>query len=145
MGKEQTQVKAVLDTNVLISALLHGGRPGELIPLWKTSRLRLGATQPCLDEYARVLSYPKFGYSTELIAALLSEALLPWVERVEPKKAMWKPEVRDPNDLPFLLAAYIFKADVLITGDKDLLALAGTCPFEILKPADLLDRFQKKQ
>ena len=47
--------------------------------------------------------------------------------------------LRDPNDLPVLALLVGSGADYLVTGDKDLPALADTYP--ILRPAEFVDRF----
>jgi putative PIN family toxin of toxin-antitoxin system len=60
MGKVKVK-RVVIDTNVVISALLFGGEPGELIPLWKSGRIKPLASKEMVDEYLRVLTYPKFG------------------------------------------------------------------------------------
>jgi predicted nucleic acid-binding protein len=45
--------------------------------------LRVLTSQAILEEYTRVLSYPKFGFSDEFVAELLGEALLPFLTHVE--------------------------------------------------------------
>ena len=66
MGKVKVR-RVVIDTNVLISAFLFGGDPGELIPLWKSGRIHPLASKGIIDEYLRVLAYPKFSLSPEEI------------------------------------------------------------------------------
>jgi uncharacterized protein len=53
-------VKVVLDTNVIVSALLFGGLPGRLRPLWRERFIQPFVSQAIIDEYLRVLAYPKF-------------------------------------------------------------------------------------
>jgi len=58
-------VKVVVDTNVLVSALLFGGKPEKLMPLWQRGTIRPLASKEIIDEYLRVLTYPKFKLSEE--------------------------------------------------------------------------------
>ena len=89
------------------------------------------ASQATVAELARVLRYPKFGLSTAEQEELLAD-YLPWVQVVhvpDPPPAV--PRCRDPFDLPSLHLAVAGKAHALVSGDRDLLALAGTpglCP-----------------
>ena len=66
MGTQKVD-RVVIDTNVVVSALLFGGTPGELIPLWKSGRIKPLASAEIIDEYIRVLAYPKFKLSTETV------------------------------------------------------------------------------
>jgi putative PIN family toxin of toxin-antitoxin system len=89
------------------------------------------ASRATAGELARVLRYPKFGLSTAEQEELLAD-YLPWVQVVHvPVPPPRVPRCRDPFDLPFLHLAVAGKAHVLVSGDRDLLALAGApglCP-----------------
>jgi putative PIN family toxin of toxin-antitoxin system len=89
-----------------------------------------------------VLAYPKFRLDAqgqqELLADYLPHALV--VQVPEPPPAV--PACRDPFDLPFLHLAVVGKADVLVTGDADLLVLAGKLRFRILPPEAFLKILQ---
>ena len=78
----------------------------------------------------RVLAYPKFKLSAEEQQELLAD-YLPYCTTVRiPAKPPKTPACRDPFDLPFLQLAVTGKAAYLVTGDQDLLSLAGqfVCP-----------------
>ena len=62
-------MRAVLDTNVIVSALLIRGTASRLLPPWQAGRLHLLATGRSLGELARVMSYPKFARSTAEVEA----------------------------------------------------------------------------
>jgi len=82
----------------------------------------------------RISAYPKFRLSADEQLEALS-AYLPFCEAVE----IGEPCLvfcRDEKDQPFLDLAQSGKADVLVTGDKDLLALAGQTAFVIETPED---------
>ncbi len=75
-------IGAVLDTNVLISALLFTGSPSRLVPAWQASRFRPILSADILEEYLQVLAYPKFGLTAAEIRGLIEEEMLPFVETV---------------------------------------------------------------
>jgi hypothetical protein len=90
-----------------------------------------------LDEYLRVLSYPKFKLSEEEIKKLLQEEILPYAEVVKPKRRL-RVVQRDPSDNKFLECAIAGKTPVIISGDKDLLSLGRYRRIRIQTPAQFL-------
>jgi putative PIN family toxin of toxin-antitoxin system len=90
-----------------------------------------------LDEYLRVLSYPKFELSEKEIKELIEEEILPYAEVVKPKRRLRVIE-RDPADNKFLECAVAGKAGVIISGDKDLLSLGRYRKIRIQSPAQFL-------
>jgi putative PIN family toxin of toxin-antitoxin system len=130
-----TQPRVVLDTNVLLSALLfHAGSLSWLRHAWHEQTVRPLASRDTTAELIRVLSYPKFRLTPDEREDLLGD-YLPWCETVKVPKGAKIPHCRDPFDRPFLELALAAEADALITGDKDLLALAGVFAVPILAPA----------
>ena len=75
--------RGVLDTNVLVSGLLFGGGPGEILGLCKTGEPRMTMSRAMLDELLRVQAYPKLQLSEEDIHYLLYAEVLPLAEIVE--------------------------------------------------------------
>jgi putative PIN family toxin of toxin-antitoxin system len=125
-------LRVVLDTNVVLSALLFGGGPAARVRAgWQSGRFVPLASTATAQELVRVLGYPKFGLSASEQQDLLAD-YLPWVRAVrvpDPPPAV--PACRDPLDLPFLHLAVAGRARVLVSGDRDLLVLAnapGLCP-----------------
>jgi predicted nucleic acid-binding protein len=55
-----------------------------------------------------------------------------------PRRLPKLPACRDPNDQMFLSVASVGQAEWLVSGDRDLLALAGKLPFRIVAPAEFL-------
>lgn len=89
---------------------------GRIVPL---------ASPATAQELVRVLAYPKFKLTAGEQHDLLGD-YLPWAKVVQmPEPPPVTPPCRDPFDLPFLQLAIAGKADALVSGDKDLLALAG--------------------
>lgn len=124
--------RVVLDTNVVLSALLFsGGPPAQVREAWPAGRIVPLASAATAQELVRVLAYPKFKLTAAEQQDLLAD-YLPWVRVVRiPEPPPQAPPCRDPFDLPFLHLAIAGKAQALVSGDKDLLALAGArglCP-----------------
>jgi putative PIN family toxin of toxin-antitoxin system len=122
----------VLDTNVVLSSLLFGGGPaGQVRAAWMAGPFIPLASTATVQELVRVLAYPKFKLTSEAQQDLLAD-YLPSVQVIRiPDPPPEVPRCRDPFDLPFLHLAIAGKAHTLVSGDKDLLALAGArglCP-----------------
>lgn len=129
-------MRVVLDTNVLVSALvLPGGRGEEALLRVLAEDHRLLHSKPILDELLGVLAR-KFSRDPEELARLamfLSDA----AEFVEAKKRLRL--VADDPDNRILECAVAGKADVIVTGDKALLALAKVGSIRILTLRAFLD------
>jgi putative PIN family toxin of toxin-antitoxin system len=130
-------VRVVLDTNALVSALLFSGVSSKLVSLWQNGLIAPLLSREILDEYLRVLSYPKFALSEEEIKELIQEEILPFAEVVKPKRRL-RVVRRDPSDNKFLECAVAGKANVIISGDKDLLSLGRYRQIRIQSPAQFL-------
>jgi len=130
-------IRVVLDTNVLVSGLLFGGSPGKLLDLWKTGAIRLMMSRLMLDEFLRVLAYPKFRLSEEEIHYLLYVEVLPHVEMVEvhPGPVLIP---TDPSDDMFLHCAVAAGVKYIISGDRHLIQLKSYKRIKILSPAEFL-------
>lgn len=130
--------RVVLDTNVVVSALLFGhGRMAWLRLAWQGGGLLPLASRKTVTELLRVLAYPKFRLTADEREELLAD-YLPWVQNVEVPDDAPRPVIcRDVFDLPFLQLALTAEADYLVTGDDDLLSLSSIGPIRIVTPARL--------
>ena len=132
-------IRVVLDTNVILSALLFGGRLEGLHRAWRAGRLRLVLSRETADELLRVMAYPKFRLTRAEIASLFNAELLPFAEVVElpaaKRRQRWS---RDPEDDKFIRCAQAGKCARLVTGDDDLLSLKRVGKVAILSPAEFL-------
>lgn len=117
----------VLDTNVVLSALVRpGGSAGRLRLAWQTGLFVPVVCQATASELIRVLAYPKFKLTQGDIDILLAD-YLPWAEVFTlPRRPPAVPACRDPDDAVFLRLAYAARADALVSGDQDLLSVAGS-------------------
>jgi uncharacterized protein len=133
-------VKIILDTNVLVSGLAYPKSvPGKAIAAWREGRFDLVIPLAQLEEVGRVLAYPKvrriLGWDDEAIGRFLKHLYLR-AEIVEP--APPAVPLRDRDDLHVLAALAARLADVLVTGDADLLVLKDR--YAIETPADFAKR-----
>ena len=129
-----TPVRTVLDTNVLVSALVFPkGMVSRLRDAWRSGAILPLASRETVSELFRVLCYPKFRLVEEEREELLAD-YLPLCESVVVEDPPSFRECRDPFDRMFLELALAGRADALVTGDEDLLTLASTFPVPILTP-----------
>lgn len=124
--------RVVVDTNVVLSALVFGGRSAARVrAAWQSGRIVPLISTATASELMRVLAYPKFKLTSSEQEDLLAD-YIPYVRIVKiPVPPPTVPPCRDPFDLPFLQLAVVGKARALVSGDKDLLVLAGAaglCP-----------------
>ncbi len=115
-------MRAVLDVNVLISALLAPtGAPAALLRRWLDGELELVVSEKLLAELDRALGYPKVRSRVSKEAEAFIELLRPTaILAADPASAARLS--RDPGD-DYLLAVARSTAGVLVTGDQDLLAV----------------------
>jgi putative PIN family toxin of toxin-antitoxin system len=132
-------MRVVLDTNTLISAVLFSGTASGLVSLWQSGEITVLLSRAILQEYLRVLAYPKFSLSGQDIRGLMEEELLPFVETVQIKRHL-KVVTRDPEDNKFLECAVAGRAAYLVTGDRHLLELGSYRGITILAVADFLNQ-----
>jgi putative PIN family toxin of toxin-antitoxin system len=114
--------RVVIDTNVFISALLFGGAVDRIRSLWQNKKFIFLISKEILEEYIKVLAYPKFGLTEKEIKFVIEEELLPFVTTVNVKTRISHIK-EDADDDKFLSLAIDGKADYIISGDKHLLDL----------------------
>ena len=111
-------MKVVIDTNVLVSAILRDRSPEQVVLfVLDNDKIEWVASQEIIAEYLEVLCRPKFRLPTDILNL--------WSERL--KRAIIVVEApgvivdfpRDPKDARFLACALASQADFLITGDRD--------------------------
>ena len=122
------------DANILVSSFSFEGVTRRLVALLVESHEIIVSPQ-VIEEFKRV-SIIKIGVDPRTIEAFLQE-FIKSVEVIMPPYEM-RLEVRDPTDIDILAAAIKANADVLVTGDKDLLEFEDS-PIPILRPRALYD------
>jgi putative PIN family toxin of toxin-antitoxin system len=136
--------RVVLDTNVVLSALVFArGRLAAVRNAWLAEACSPLVSRVTGAELVRTLAYPKFRLGREEQRELLAD-YLPYCTTVRmPAKPPKTPACRDPADVPFLQLALAGKAEYLVTGDRDLLALAHRFTCAIIKPEVWLQTLAK--
>lgn len=141
MTKRRALARAVLDTNVILSALVFPGEvTAKLRHAWQSGRFVPLADSHTAAELLRVLAYPKFKLTPADREALLAD-YLPWVEVIESSaSADIHVASRDPDDDKFLHLATQGGANALVTGDQDLLVLSERTKFAIMTPKQFIQQ-----
>jgi putative PIN family toxin of toxin-antitoxin system len=129
-------MRAVVDTNVLISALFWGGTPRRVVDLAATGRFRAVTSPELLGELETVLA-EDFGLPQEKVELVLRD-ILSYAEVITPVAAPEVP-VRDLSDAKVLACAVAAGADCIVTGDQDLLSLGSAGDISIITPRAFLD------
>ena len=132
-----TPIRALLDTNVLVSALLfEHGRLSWLRSSWQSSQVVPLLVQPTAIALLRVLAYPTFQLQPQQRDQPLAD-VLPWSETWRTPLTSSNHTMRDGHDQVFLDLALTAQADALVSGDGDLLALKEQVPpLKICTPAE---------
>jgi len=119
-------VRAVLDTNVVVSGLLIAhGHPAAILAAWRERRFQLITSGPLLRELADVLSRPslsrRIGRSDEDVSTFLADFAQAAIV-VDPTERL--AVVADEADNRVIEAAITGEADFMVSGDQGLLALS---------------------
>ena len=135
-------MRAVIDTNVLLSALLWRGVPHLLMEQVRNGSVTLISSPALLAELADVIGRTKF--DAIVVRSNTSRAqTLAFVrqlaEVVDPPP-LTEPYCRDPDDDAVLALAIAALADLIVSGDDDLLSLTQFEGIPILTPAQALER-----
>lgn len=137
---KRAKPRVVIDTNLVLSALVFAqGRVVILREAWQDHRIKPLVSKTTAAELIRVLAYPKFKLSVQEQQELLGD-YLPYCEVITiPVPAPHTPACRDKLDVPFLQLAIAGRADVVVTGDQDLLTLADAFEIPIVAAGQFLE------
>lgn len=130
-------IRAVIDTNVLVSAMISSAGNEALLVL----AINQGLVVPCLSveilkEYSDVLLRPRFGFPAAEVDALL-DLLRRKGKLLEPARIT--PTSPDPDDDKFIACALAAKADFLVTGNKRHFPQSAPRRTRVVNAAELLD------
>jgi putative PIN family toxin of toxin-antitoxin system len=128
--------RVVLDTNVLVSALVFGGKPRKVVELLSHGRIEVVMSEEILTELRRNV----LGKFTDFVNELAQmEMLLEQDAELVRLGGLSITICRDPDDNRILETAVIGECGYIVSGDKDLLVLGKYENIRILKPADFFD------
>ena len=134
-------MRVVLDTNVILSAILFGGKPRQIIEAALAGTIKIYASETIISELKSVLGRPKFGLDPQMIESIVVEfsSLVEWVQpriHVDVIK-------EDPSDNQVLDCALEAEAEYVISGDDHLLQLERCGKILILNPDSFLRAREK--
>lgn len=136
-------MRVIIDTNLFVSGWLWGGIPARLFRLARARQLIICASEPILAELEKTLSKQKLrgklqslGFTVEYLISGTRELV-----EVYPISPINVPDLRDPNDNMILATAIAADADVIVTGDRDLLVLQEYEGIAIVTAREFLDRY----
>jgi uncharacterized protein len=136
-------VKAVLDTNVVLSAILFGGKPRQILEAALGGTIKICISGPTIAELETVLQRAKFGFSSQMVQTIISEitAIAEWIEPHRHREFI----IDDPEDNKFLDCAIEGKVDYLVSGDHHLLAIGKCEGMQVVKPDGFLEVLAKEK
>jgi putative PIN family toxin of toxin-antitoxin system len=134
-------IKVVLDTNILISAVVFGGKPREVLEAAIKGEIQLVLTDEIIGEMKGVLEGKKFQIPGEITDLIIRE-LKALAEIVKPKRSITIIE-KDPEDNRVLECAQEAQADFIVSGDVHLLRIENFKGTKILTPGEFLDILDK--
>lgn len=136
-------MRVILDTNVIISALLWGGKPDQLLKKVQSTHT-LCFSPETLKELREVLNYQKFrphilklDFTIEEAFERLTENALIVSGTTEYRVSIVK---EDPSDNKFLACALAAQASFIVSGDKHLLRLKEFWGIPIITPHEFLGK-----
>jgi putative PIN family toxin of toxin-antitoxin system len=129
-------MKVVIDTNIFVSSFF-GGNPKKIIDMWKKEKITLCLSNVIFDEYIDVLRRIGMKDEAELeeLLSFFSKGFNILFTTKTPKIKIVK---NDPDDDKFIECAAALKADVVITGDREVLAAKQYMGIRILTPQQFL-------
>lgn len=133
-------MRIVIDTNLIVSALIWGGTPLSLLKETRLNEIEMLASIDTLNELKRILARPKFIESLAKSNRKPEDIISKYQELIQFVHPAIIPDniVRDPKDVKFLACAVGGKADYIITGDNDLLILKEYQGIRIVTASEFL-------
>ena len=135
-------MRAVIDTNVLLSGLFWHGRPHALLEHVRSGTLAMVSSPALLAELTEVIGRAKFDAILVRSNTSREQSLAEVRELAEviAPPPLAQPVCRDPNDDEVLALALAAEVDLIVSGDEDLLVLQAFEGIPILTPAQALQR-----
>ncbi len=129
-------IRVVLDTNILISGVLHIGKPEKLIGLAIKGELEIVSSVGVVDEFRDVIGRDKFGFSPKE-----QEFIVNFIIRLSHLivvKSNFKAVEKDHDDDIFINAAYDGNAKYIVSGDRHLLDMKEFKGIKIITAKQML-------
>jgi putative PIN family toxin of toxin-antitoxin system len=132
-------MKIVVDTNVFLSGVFFSGPPHDILRAWREGHLILILSPEILAEYQEA--------GNELACKYPEVDIAPWIALVMAHGTLVESPplslqvCTDPDDDKFLACAIASGAELVVSGDKALLATSGYKGVTVLKPRQVVDRY----
>ncbi len=135
--------RLVLDTNVVVSAFLWQGIPGRLIELAAEKEVQLFSSRTLLDELAATLAKKKLAKYVAATGLTAEQMLVNYrrIAKVVTAKQLEQQVSRDVDDDAVLACALAARADLIVSGDDDLLVLKSFNNIRIATAAQAVKRY----
>ena len=132
--------RVVLDTNVLISAVLYGGNPRTILEAALSGAIEVAVSEAIVQEFQAVLLRQRFGLSVQFVHNVVAEltSLAEWVTPEQHHQVV----TEDPSDNLVLDCAVAANAQYLVTGDAHLLRLQSFQGVAIITPQHFIEVLQ---
>jgi putative PIN family toxin of toxin-antitoxin system len=125
-------MNVVLDTNVLVSALIKTGKPRELFLKIAEGRIQLILSKSILKEFSEVADDPRIKKYVDPDDVIAFLRVVGSVAKTVKVKSRFKVVKEDPDDDAVLRTAFDGKADCIVSGDNHLLSLGAFRGIRIL-------------
>ncbi len=133
-------LRLVADTNTVVSALLWRGTPHRLFEAIETGELTFFTSRALLEELADVLPRRKLARAVQATGKTLGTLFDEYEDLAQlvQSRALRRPVGRDPDDEAVIACAVAARADLIVSGDKDLLVLKAYRRIRIVNAAEAL-------
>lgn len=133
-------IRAVLDTNVLVSGIIsESGPPRQIALLWQRRRFVLLTSEAIIAEVTRVLHYPRIQRRYRLTESDIHAVVDSLTQDAIVTEGLYQVQrSQDPDDDMFLACALEGRADFLVTGDPHLAAIKHYHGVQIVSPRQFL-------
>ena len=132
-------MRAIIDTNVLMSGIFFGGPPYEILNAWRQGRFQLVMSAEILDEYQRVGHRLGSKYGGLDVSSIL--ALLAVHSELVASPALKESVCEDPTDDMFFACAVAADCRIIVSGDRHLLKASGYAGVEVVRPREFVDQY----
>ncbi len=137
-------MRIVADTNIVLSAFLWGGTPREILRAAQAQQVGLWTSPALVAELQEILSRPKFARRFAALGstpAILLDRYLALAQLVQ-APALPAPVSRDPDDDQVIACAIAAQADLIVSGDDDLLSLRQHRGIAIVSAVQAVERIR---
>jgi uncharacterized protein len=133
-------LRVVLDSNVVLSGFCFAGIPGIILQSWRAGRFRLAVSPSILSEYREAGAALESRYGGSEFDAFATLLAL-HADVVDAPENLNGPVCSDPDDDKFLACALAAGAEIIVSGDKELLDVSGWRGIDVLRPRSFVERY----